>query len=385
MKPPVGSTPHSARRIFLLTYLAMKNKPAPVPQTRSLAAASVRGLKFFLMSFFVGCVAMVRFAAADPVENLKSFSEFRSVNLSRMLAGDIIGESGSLMEFPQGIVAQTCFVVPLTAAEAARRLQVWDPSRHEAPNVLAFNFVRAPCKAADFESLNLKPSHKALRWLLDKSLATTDSKSELNLTYSEARQLAECAKDNPDSQGLNACWAKLLLKRATEFQRKGFDGVLPYEANGKTVSPAQQLRAMLSENPAVAREFAPLLQQCGVLGNKPTGTLTPFHYWGLCEANRHGTLNLGAVYLLPLGDHYQLLDVQYYVSGTYYTFVTLYEVWPIRVGEQSATLVWRGDFFAAPTLAFTKGVERLAYGVIMLQELKKAIRCFQDDVMVKNR
>lgn len=79
-----------------------------------------------------------------------------------------------------------------------------------------------------------------------------------------------------------------------------------------------------------------------------------------------------------------MLDVQYYVSGAYYTFVTLYKVWPVQVGGKSAALVWRGDFFAAPTLALTKGAERLAYGAIMLQELKKAIRCFQNDVVAKS-
>jgi hypothetical protein len=41
--------------------------------------------------------------------------------------------------------------------------------------------------------------------------------------------------------------------------------------------------------------------------------------------------------------------------------------------------VWRGYFFAAPTLQFTKGTERIAYGALMLQDIKKEIRCFQDE------
>jgi hypothetical protein len=104
----------------------------------------------------------------------------------------------------------------------------------------------------------------------------------------------------------------------------------------------------------------------------------------LYEANRRATLTLGALYLLPLADRYQLLDAQYYVSGTYYTFVTLYEVWPIQAGGKLGALVWRGDFFSAPTLAYTRGVERLAYGAFMLQEPKKTIRSFQKDVLNPN-
>jgi len=142
---------------------------------------------------------------------------------------------------------------------------------------------------------------------------------------------------------------------------------------------------MLSEKPQVAQEFANLLRQCGVLGNDRDLVLKPFQYWGLCDANHRGTLNLGAVYLLPLGDRFQLLDAEYYVSGSYYSFATLYQVWPIQVGNKSGALIWRGDFFAAPTLAFTRGAERLAYGAIMLQELKKAIRCFQNDAKASLR
>jgi hypothetical protein len=57
----------------------------------------------------------------------------------------------------------------------------------------------------------------------------------------------------------------------------------------------------------------------------------------------------------------------------------LCEVWPIHLGEKPGALVWRGDFVATPTLAFTKGTDRIVYGAILLQEIKKVVRCFQDD------
>lgn len=340
-------------------------------------------LKSFLFSFLGACLSVAAFAGTDPLESLKSFSEFPAVDLRRLHEGDILGEPGALMDFPQGISAQTCFTVPVTAEEAARRLQFWDPSTQRTLKAFEFRAVSDPPKPGDFESLRLESNRRPFRWLLDKTLATTDGKSELNLTRDEARQLADCAKGNPDPQAIGVCWAKLLHERATAFRRGGFAGVPPYEATGETVSPSAQLQAMLREQPPVAREFAPLLRQSGVLGDEGTATLKPFHYWSLYEANHHATFTLGVVYLLPLGDRYQLLDAQYYVSGTYYTFVTLYEVWPTGAGEKPGALVWRGDFIAAPTLAFTKGFDRLAYGAIMLQEVKKAIRAFQDDVKAK--
>jgi hypothetical protein len=258
-------------------------------------------------------------------------------------------------------------------------LQVWDPLPHEALKVFAYQAMRGPCEVADFQSLSLKSNQGAIRWLLDKTLATTADKSDLNLTHAEAQQLANCANSNPDPQDIGVCWGELLHERAAAFQREGFDGLLPYEVTGATVSPAAQLREMLREQPAVARQFATLLRQSGLLGDQWAESLTPTLYWTLFEANHRATLSLGAIYLLPQGDHYQLLDVQYYVSGKYYAAATLCEIWPIRVGEKSGALVWRGDFVAAPTLAFTKGADRIVYGAILLQEIKKVVRCFQDD------
>jgi len=337
--------------------------------------------KMFLLSVVIAPVfaSSAVFAMTDPVGCLKRFSAFPAINLPHLLAGEILGDRGSLMDFPQGICAQNCFAVLRSASETAKLLQVWNPSQHDSLNVLAFRPVRIPCDASDFQDLILNPSHHAMRWLLDKSRATTDHQSELNLTSAEAQELARCTKNHPESQIVGSYWAKLLHNRATAFQNQGFAGVLPYEVGGKPVSTMAQIREMLNEKLPVAREFASLLHQCGVFGGEPNTALTPFQYWGLCDANKRGTLNLGAVYLLPLGDHYQLLDAEYYVSGNYSSFVTLYQVWPIQAGAKSAALVWRGDFLAATTLATTKGIERLAYGTLMQQELKKVIRCFQGD------
>ncbi len=339
--------------------------------------------KMYLFALVGGLVSAVAFAASDPLESLKTFSDFRSINLERLLEGEILSERGSLMDSPDGICAQTCFVVPVTAREAIKRLRTWDPSSHEALKVFAFHPMRVPCHAKDFQSLGLDFNQYGFRWLLDKTLATTAGKSELNLTHAEARRLADCAQNHSDPQTVGTCWADLLRQRVTAFQDKGFAGVTPYEANGATVSPTEQLRSILREQTAVAREFAALLRQSGVLDTLPSATLTPLPYWGLYEANHRTMLNLGAIYVLPVEDHYQLMDVEYYVSGSYNCAITLSEIWPIRIGDKSVALVWRGDFLSARRLALVKGADRIAYGVMMVQEIKKVVRCFQDDLRGK--
>ena len=327
-------------------------------------------------------VSVVAWAGPDPLERLKGFSEFPSVDIQRLVKGEILSEPGALMEFKNGISVQTCYAVPVPADEAAKKLQLWDPSLHQTLKVFKFHPVNEPAAPTDFQGVSLQSNQRPIRWLLDKTRATTPTQSDLNLSKEEARQLAACAKSNPDPQAVSACWAQLLQHRVTTFQRHGFNGVAPYEASGEIMSPTEQLRAMLREQSGIAAEFAPLLRQSGVLGEQRTLD-TPFQYWGMYEADHRAVLNLGAIYLLPLGDRYQLMDAQYYVSGVYYSFVTLYEVWPVQLGDQAAALIWRGDYFAAPVLEFTNGFERLAYGAVMIQELKKAIRAFQDDVKTK--
>jgi hypothetical protein len=320
---------------------------------------------------------------ADPSDRLKQFSDIQHVDLKRLFDGEILAERGSLMNFPNGISAQTCFVVPTTPEETARRLQTWNPSRYPALGVFAFHELHQPCAPADFAGLNLVGKERPNKWLLDKTLATSVGKSELNLSRSEAGAIAGCVGLDRTPQGIGACWARLLLERATAFQRDGFSNPPPYEVAGQIVSPVAQLHSMVLEQPAISREFAPVLKASGLLVKGGGGTLTPFYYWDHFEADHHATLSLGARYQLAVDERVQLLDVEYYVSGNYYTSAALYEVWPVSDGERTGSLVWRGDFFAAPMLSFTKGTERIAYGVIMVQEIKQEIRCFQDELKEK--
>ena len=332
------------------------------------------------------CGILVSIASAQtpgPVEAIKGFSEFQQIDVNRLLAGDIAVERGSLMNFANGIYGQTCFAVPLSAEETAKRLQTWDPSPHGELKVYAFHSLHLPCELADFQSLDFRSSQHSIRWLLDKTVATTAAKSELNLSRDEAQAMALCTQRRTDPQKVADCWTKLLFDRATAFQQRGFTSVAPYEAAGYSAAPISQLRSMLSEQLQISHEFFPMLKKTGLIGEETTPSLTPFYYWTLFDADHKATISLGGVYLLAVGDHYQVADVEYYVNANYFTSITLYEVWPIQNTGKPAALVWRGDYFAAPMLAFTKGTERIAYGALMLQDIKKEIRYFEDDVKEK--
>ena len=300
-----------------------------------------------------------------PFESLKNFSDFQQLDLNRLAGDEIFSERGSLMDFPNGISAQTCFMVPLSAEETAKQLQLWDPSPHAELKVFAFHALHAPCELTDFQPLDFKASQKPVRWLMDKTVASTPGKSDLNLSHEEAQTLAGCVQKRADPQKVSECWAKLLLDRATAFQQKG----------SMEPSPMRWERVRVAGHPAThhaarttwhCQEFADPEKnrneenkavhhsRHSITGQFSTPTIMGPSRWGRCIK-------------LAVGDHFQLVDMEYYVNANYYTSATLFEVWPIKIGEKSESLVWRGDFFAAPMLAFTKGTERIAYGALMLQ------------------
>jgi len=320
----------------------------------------------------------------DPVEAMKSFADFQSVNLDRLLSGEILVERGGLMDFPSGICGQTCFAVPLSAEETAKRLQVWDPTPHADLQVYAFHELPVPCGPADFQKLDFRSSSYSIRWLLEKSAATTGSKSDLNVSRDEAAALAACLQRRTDPPLATRCWAALLGNRAARFQQDGVDGALPYEVGpGGHISPIHLLSNMISEQTPIAHEFFPLLKKIGLIGRPAPPLLTPFYYWSFFDADHHGTISLGAVYLLAQDGRYLVADVEYYVSDQYFTSATLCEIWPIQAGGKPAALVWRGDYFSAPVLAFTKGTERIAYGALMMQDIKRETHDFQTDQGMK--
>lgn len=320
----------------------------------------------------------------DPLACLKQFSDFSRIDVKSLAEGEILSQRGPLMNAPHGIWSQFCFFVPDSPEETAGRLQTWNPSRHEALKVHAFHDLETGCGPDGFRGLHLDPAQRPMKRLLDKSLATTAGNSDLNLSRNEAQELAGCVKKSVEPGAVSSCWARLLAGRAGAFQRHGLSGVPAYEVGEEPFSPAAQLPPMLLEQARIAREFAPILQRAGIVKGAGNGSpLVPRLYWSLFEANHHATLNLGAVYLLAVNDHYQLLSLEYYVSGTYYAAATLYEIWPIRAGGTTGSLVWRGDFYAAPALRMTKGIERIAYGAIMVQEIKKEIGCLQKDLKTR--
>jgi len=341
----------------------------------------MRWLSILLMAGLYCTVSITaRAQGSDPLAGLKQFGDFPKIDIKRLLGGEILSQRGPLMKFPNGISSQLIFAVPTSPAETVKRLQTWDSKRCPSLKVYASQELRDPCELKEFNSLYryLDPSLRPVRWLLDQTMATSGKSSSLNLTQIEAVVLAGCVGKNASPETVGSCWANLLFARAAGFQRNGFASTLPYDFEENPVDPARHLRSMLQEQVGISREFAPLLQRVGLADGRAGTPISPSYYWRLFQADHHATLSLGAAYDMGVGDHYQRLEIEYYVNGTYYTSATLYEIWPIREGGRTGSLVWCDVLCSAPALRFAPGIERLASGVILVLEFKKMVRCFQD-------
>lgn len=334
-----------------------------------------------ILSFCCAVCVTVPAQASDPLVALKQFSDFQKIDIKRLLEGQILSHRGPLMDFSHGISSQLLFAVPTTPAKVVKQLQTWDPTRCPSLKVYAAHDLNDPVQLKEFNSLPLylDPGKYPVRWFWNQTLATTERRSDLNLTQFEAVELSRCVGKAANANTIGACWGKLLFSRASNFQSTGFKNSLSYDFDVEPVNPASHLRSLLLEQTLIAREFAPLLQRAGLVdGRVAMPPIRPTYYWRLFEADHRATLSLGAFYVLQVGDHYQVLDLEYFVSGTYYTSATLYEIWPIHDGGKTGSLVWANVLCSAPALQFAAGIERLASGIILILEFKKCVRCFQD-------
>lgn len=308
---------------------------------------------------------------AEPIGEIRSFSAFPDLDLAALQNGDIAAAKGDLMQFRRGIFVQTAYVVQGTPEHTIALLKHWNPTPHHELEVSVHSLIQTPVDPTDFSSLKINPDKSADRWLIDK---TSGSPADLQLTAAERKTLAQLFASGGDPVAKSTqAWKSLLQNRASAFE-SGWSQVVGYDLPDGSLAPRSEIRQMLDEQSAVRKQFGTLLQKSGLLGGEKS-ELVPEMYWELFPVSGHSTFDLGATFALSQGSGGQVADCQYYVSNGYYASLILYQVWPC--GKN--TLVWRGDFLSAPSLAITRGIERMAYGSIMLQEIKTAIRAFQQD------
>lgn len=334
---------------------------------------------FRFLLFAVGFLICRAVQAVDPLVELQSFTDFKTVDLKELADGEILTQRGNLLELARGISVQTCFFIKAPPKVTVETIQTWNASPHKALGVFDHHNFRAPVGNDDFDLLKLDAENPSIRWLVSRTLAVKADHSEFQISRADAAQIAAQVQGPPPGASLAAqCWKKILMSRVANFQQQGIASVPPCETGEAPIKTATEIRNLLKTVPRIVSRFSPLLVQARLMDG-PSASQTPAisqNYWELFDVDGHAALKVGAVFLRSFDNHYQIIDCEYYVTNGYYTALICYEVWPVEGGS----LVWRADLLSADSLAKAKGIERMAHDNILVLEIRKSIRCLREDV-----
>lgn len=357
----------------------MNRNPRAVPgrHTRMLAGMLV--------------LAMLRstdLLAGDPLEEIKAFSLFEKVDLPKLLQGEVMTERGPLTNFRRGISGQSCYVVRRPPAAVAAYIQTTAPSTTNSSDSVYFHAkIASPARDSDLDGLRFNLQRSDVRRLVDRTLSVTEKSTDFCMSRAEATRVETVVREGK-SKALSSediakqAWTGLLLGRIREFQEKGLANVFPYDMEKTPVSPSDEMRCLLGEEPEIQGHFRGLFEETGILPSPERARLKGSCYAELMNAQIVATFDLGAVFVNPMANgEIQVLDCQYFSSNAYYVLLTVFHLWPIPVEGGTATLVWRGDFLSASLLDVTRGTVRMAWGLVMMREIKQSIQSFQKEIL----
>lgn len=334
-----------------------------------------------LICFLLTFSAVSHSHAADALADLKKFSVFDQADPSKLAGGKVISARGPALEFPRDLAIQAIYVVPAPLQKTVELHKQWDPTRN--PELKVYLHGDLPQKPApgDFSKLAAAPENRAVRELITAT-QKLPYKGDLQLSSEDTQAFTKASGDGSPHgtfpAAVYAFWSRILAQRTADFAARGLGGLPPYEFGNQSAHVSDEVSRLLKEQPKVRVQFRDLINQTPLGGG--TGSLPPSCYWELFDVEGQAALSLGVSYSKVDGDTAQLLDMQYYSSGGYFTFLTLYQMWPIIINGRAATLVWRGDSIASLSLSDLHGVERMGSSAAMMKEVQKTIGFFQKDV-----
>ncbi len=315
---------------------------------------------------------------ADPISDLRSLSVFKDADLNKLANGDVLGARGPAMNFARGLSVQSAYIVRAPIKTTISLQQQWNPTRHPELKVYAQGDFSGRGSPSDFQGLAQARGGSAVKSFVDATLKLPQESSKLQLSNAEAKSFSGSGSgDGSVPPAVVAFWSKVLSDRVQSFASGGLSAEPPYETTGSAIRVDQEVAQLIRESGNVKSYFGPVISSSAIGGGR--GSSPTSQSWQLFDADGLGALSLTASYGRPAGDGWQSADLQYYASGAVYAVVTFYQLWPVKVGNQDATLVWRVDMTSAAELGDLRGVERLGSGAAMMREIQRGVKAFLRD------
>jgi hypothetical protein len=304
-------------------------------------------------------------AQADGVADIAKYSNLPAIDVTSLAGGKIISGRG-----PGGgerdIAVQAAYVVRVPVAQALELHKNWDAASHKEMKVYLHHDFSTHPAPGDFSAA--LPGNGAVGKLASATARLPDI-GDLQLSQAEASAYRK-------GMDVKDFWSALLFKRASAFLQHGLGGLPPYDTKGGSIKAGDEVSRLLREEPKVRAAFAPVIGKSPLGGG--VGAVAP--YWELINESGDGVFTLGAACSTTTGDGAQLVDLQYYASGGFYAYVTLYDMWPVTIDGKPATLVWRVDAISTEEVADLGPLDKIGSVSAMTKEVSRMIQLFQKDV-----
>jgi hypothetical protein len=323
--------------------------------------------------FVIAAALLSASAFADPVADMAAFSSLKNVDLAKLAAGEVMSARGPAMHFARGLAIESCYVVKAPVAKTVELQRQWSPARHPELKVWLHSEIAGKPSPESFAKISSAPANGAVKNLATATEKLNTEKPELYMSAAEAKQFAKVAGAGSLSGPAGNLWAGLLAARAQSFASGGLGSQPPYAWKGESLSAKEELGQALKELPKVHTQFS------GILDAAQAGSGRTAHYWELFDAEGTAAFTLGATFEKNAGGGTQVADLQYYASGGYFVFLTLYQLWPVKIGDHDATLVWRADILTSPSLGELHGMERMGSSAVMMKQIKQVTHAFLKD------
>jgi hypothetical protein len=312
---------------------------------------------------------------ADPISDLRSLSVFKDADLNKLAGGDVLASRGPAMSFARGLSVQSAYVVRAPVKTTVGLQQQWNPSRHPELKVFGQGDFSGRASPADFQGLASVRSSSSVKAFVEATLKLPQDAAKLQLSNAEVRSfVAGGSSDGTMPSSVVTFWSKVLAERAQSFASGGLSGQAPYETGGSPVRVEEEVSRLIRESGNVRSYFGSLISSTAIGGGR--GSQPSAQSWQIFDADGLAAVSLTASYGKPAGEGWQSADLQYYASGAVYAVVTFYQLWPVKVDNQDATLVWRVDMTSAAQLGELRGVERLGSGAALMREVQKSVKAF---------
>jgi hypothetical protein len=330
-------------------------------------------LRLAVLAFALSSLISV---GADTASDL-SFTAFRTADPNTLAGGQVLQARGGLIEFERGLTAQALYIIDAPPETVRAKLVTWNPASHRELEVWLHQNLSARPQASEYATgLQHLPDNSSVRNLVNATAKLDPNEPALQVDKSEA-QLIVAAGSDPHTRFVNG-WSQVLAGRVSRFLG-GNISADHYSVSDGDISPLSEIKSLLRSDALVYRRVHSLLVNTPVYNSNRAVPATL--YFECFDVEGCGSIGTGAVYQSSAAPGSPILsaDIEYFVNNGIYVSIELEQLSPITINGKTETLVWRNDLVSTSNVAYLHGTERLASGMLMLQDVKQAVDAFRTE------